>query len=56
MTYTSSEFQAVRRALLTCNDADRAFLRRWLLTWVDDRGRIRRDAEPLPDRGVPDRQ
>jgi hypothetical protein len=56
MTYTSLEFQAVRRALLACNDADRAYLRRWLLRWVDDMGRVRRDAEPLPDRGVHDRR
>jgi hypothetical protein len=29
--YTSAEFQTARRALLACSDADRAFLRRWLL-------------------------
>ena len=52
--YTSREFQAVREALLKCSDADRAYLRRWILHWVDDRGRIRRDAEtgePLPRKG-----
>jgi hypothetical protein len=48
--YTSNEFQAVRKALLACKDADRAYLRRWVLRWVDDHGRIRRDAEPLPER------
>jgi hypothetical protein len=30
--YTSSEFQAVREALLNCNNADRAYLRRWILS------------------------
>lgn len=52
--YTSSEFQAVREALLKCNDADRAYLRRWILRWVDDRGRMNREAEvvePLPTKG-----
>jgi len=29
--YTSMEFQRVREALLACNDADRAYLRRWIL-------------------------
>ena len=48
---TSAEFQAVRRALLACSNADRAYLRRWILRWVDEQGRIRKDAEPLPDRG-----
>jgi hypothetical protein len=50
--YTSAEFQAVRKALLACTDADRALLRNWILRWVDDMGRIRRDAEPLPERGA----
>jgi hypothetical protein len=49
--YTSLEFQRVRQALLACSDADRAYLRRWILRWIDDYGRIRRDAEKLPDRG-----
>jgi hypothetical protein len=49
MAYTSAEFRGVRRALLACNDADRAYLRRWLLRWVDDHGRIKRDAEALPE-------
>ena len=52
MAYTSSEFQEVRRALLKCNNADRAFLRRWILRWTDDHGHILSDAEPLPDRGI----
>lgn len=34
--YTSNELQAVRKALLACNDADRAYLRRWILRWVDE--------------------
>lgn len=49
--YTSTEFQRVRQALVACSDADRAYLRRWILRWVDERGRILREAEPLPDRG-----
>ena len=48
--YTSPEFQAVRRALLACADADRAYLRRWILRWVDECGHIRLKAEPLPDK------
>jgi hypothetical protein len=48
--YTSPEFQAVRRALLACSDADRAYLRRWILLWIDDRGHVLRDADPLPDK------
>jgi hypothetical protein len=55
MAYTSAEFQVARRALLACSDADRAYLRRWLLAWTDDLGRILRDAPSLPDRGVPER-
>lgn len=51
VTYTSAEFQRVREALLKCNDADRAYLRRWILAWVDDRGRVRADAEKMPERG-----
>jgi len=50
--YTSAEFQAVRKALLACSDADRAYLRRWILHWIDDMGRIRRDSEPLPTQGT----
>jgi hypothetical protein len=49
--YTSMEFQRVREALLACNDADRAYLRRWILRWIDDYGRISREAEKLPDKG-----
>ena len=49
--YTSAEFQQTRKALLACNDADRAYLRRWILRWIDDRGHISRDAERLPERG-----
>jgi hypothetical protein len=49
--YTSQEFQAVREALLRCSDADRAFLRRWVLRWVDDMGHIRPNAEKLPEKG-----
>jgi hypothetical protein len=49
--YTSAEFQTVRLALFKCSDADRAYLRRWILRWVDDRGRIRSEAEPLPEKG-----
>jgi hypothetical protein len=49
--YTSREFQAVREALLKCSNADRAYLRRWILRWVDDHGRIARGAETLPENG-----
>ena len=49
--YTSTEFQAVRKALLACKDADRAYLRRWILRWVDNHGRIDTESEPLSDRG-----
>ena len=28
------EVQAVRRALLVCSNADRAYLRRWIMRWV----------------------
>jgi hypothetical protein len=49
--YTSHEFQAVRLALLACSNADRAYLRRWILRWVDDRGAILPEAIPLPDQG-----
>jgi hypothetical protein len=49
--YTSQEFQVAREALLKCTNADRAFLRRWILRWVDDRGRILRNAETLPEKG-----
>jgi hypothetical protein len=52
VTYTSAEFQALRRALLACNDADRAYKRRWFLKWVDYYGRILGDAGPLPELGV----
>lgn len=50
--YTSKEFQMAREALLKCSNADRAFLRRWILRWVDDHGRIMRGAEKLPETGV----
>jgi hypothetical protein len=49
--YTSPEFQAVRAALLKCSNADRAYLRRWILRWVDDHGRIQPNAEKLPEKG-----
>ncbi len=49
--YTSLEFQRVREALLACNDPDRAYLRRWILRWIDDYGRISREAESLPEKG-----
>jgi hypothetical protein len=49
--YTSMEFQRVREALLACNDADRAYLRRWILRWIDEYGHIIRDAERLPEKG-----
>ncbi len=49
--YTSMEFQRVREALLACKDADRAYLRRWILRWVDEYGRITREAEKLPIKG-----
>jgi hypothetical protein len=52
--YTSAEFQAVRTALLRCQPHDLAFLRRWIVRWVDDRGHICSGAEPLPDRGIGD--
>jgi hypothetical protein len=50
--YTSLEFQRVREALLACNKADRAFLRRWILRWVGTHGELIKDADPLPDQGV----
>ena len=49
--YTSAEFQAAREALLKCTNADRAFLRRWILRWIDNRGRILYNAEKLPEQG-----
>ncbi len=49
--YTSAEFQAVGRALLACRDADRAYLRRWVLRWIDDEGHILPDAEVLTTLG-----
>jgi hypothetical protein len=49
--YTSAAFQKVREALLACSNADRTFLRRWIVKWIDERGHVLRDAEPLPDRG-----
>ncbi len=51
MAYTSMEFQKVREALLTCSDADRAYLRRWILRWIDDYGHVLREAEKLPEKG-----
>ena len=41
----------MREALLACNDADRAYLRRWILRWIDDRGHVRRGAEGLNQKG-----
>lgn len=52
--YTSTAFQNARRALLACSDADRAYLRRWLLRWTDEVGHIVKDAPKLPDVGVDD--
>jgi hypothetical protein len=49
--YTSNEFQEVRKALLACKDADRAFLRRWILRWVDDHGHIKGDPKELAAKG-----
>jgi len=49
--YTSVEFQNARKALLACSDADRAYLRRWILQWVDDHGNINADAECMPTKG-----
>lgn len=46
---TGREFQKARLALLACSNADRAFLRRWLLRWTTDTGKIQKDAD-LPDR------
>jgi len=46
--YTSAEFQNVRKALLACSNADRAYLRRWILQWVDEHGHINKDAEQMP--------
>ena len=43
--------QRVREALLACSNADRAYLRRWVLRWVDDHGHIRPDADKLPENG-----
>lgn len=50
--YTSAEFLAVCKALIACNDADRAYLRRWLLKWTDEQGRLFKGAESLPERGT----
>lgn len=46
-------FQEVRKALLKCSDADRAYLRNWLIKYVDTQGRIIEEAkqEPLPEKG-----
>jgi len=52
---TSAEFQAVRRALLACSNADRAYPRRWILRWVDEQGHVQRGAQPLPDIGCKDK-
>ncbi len=41
----------MREALLNCNNADRAYLRRWILRWIDEYGHIHRDAEKLPKKG-----
>lgn len=49
--YTSKEFQAVREALLACSNADRAYLRRWILRWIDEYGHVIRNAEKLPGKG-----
>jgi hypothetical protein len=49
--YTSNEFQAVRKALLACKDADRAYPRRWILRWVDDHGRLSLKADAMPEKG-----
>jgi hypothetical protein len=49
--YTSAEFQAVCEALLKCTSADRAYLRRWILRWVDDHGRLLPSGETLPEKG-----
>ncbi len=49
--YTSAEFQRVREALIACSNADRAYLRRWILQWIDEHGRINREADPLPTKG-----
>jgi hypothetical protein len=51
---TSAGFQVVRRALLACTDADRAFLRRWILRWVDEHGHVQRDPATLPQEGCSD--
>lgn len=42
----------MRRALLACNNADRAYLRRWIVQWIDDRGRINPEAEAMPTQGI----
>jgi hypothetical protein len=49
--YTSKEFQTVREALFACNNADRAYLRRWILRWVADYGHVRPEAEKMPEKG-----
>ena len=49
--YASLEFQRVREALPACNDAHRAYLRRWIPRWIDDYGRIGREAEKVPEKG-----
>jgi hypothetical protein len=34
------EIQQIRYRLLALNDADRAYVRRWLIRWVDESGRV----------------
>jgi len=44
--YASKGFQAVRVALLDCNDADRAYMRRWILRGIDAPLGQARDPQP----------
>jgi len=41
----------VQEALLAYNDADCAYLRRWILRWIDEYGHAIRDAEKMPEKG-----
>jgi hypothetical protein len=45
--FTSKEFQAVRAALLACNNADRAYLRSGILRWIDDHGQVLHNLESI---------
>jgi hypothetical protein len=49
--YTSKEFQTVREALLARITLIVRTSGAWILRWIDDYGRLHRDAETLPEKG-----